>query len=165
MTDRHTYVRIDNRLLHGQVAQFWIPYLQVEHLIIADDLAASNPAMVSVYRMAIPRQIDLSVVMVTQLEATVTGSTASCILVVLSDVFDLARARMSGFDCPALTLGNIHSARGRLRITDTVHLTPEETDALIELHQEGKRIEIQTFPGTVLQLEWSGGKGAKWVKC
>jgi PTS system mannose-specific IIB component len=163
MTGCFPFVRIDNRLLHGQVVQFWIPYLKVSSLIIADDLAASNPAMVSVYRMAIPRHINLSVLSVTELGDAIEQEDCSATLVVVSDIFDLARAEMSGFDFDTVTIGNVHAAKGRNGITDAVHLTPEEVEALLRWHKAGKKIEIQTFPGHALIMNWSQ-EGVRWLK-
>ena len=165
MDCQNLFVRIDNRLLHGQVVQFWIPYLKVEHLIIADDVAAATPAMTSVYRMAVPKRIKLSVVRITSLQELLEQQTASeKTLVVLSDVFDLARAMMSRFDCTCITLGNVHSAAGRRRVTDAVFLSKEEEAALTGLRKKGRMVEIQTFPGDTLQLHLLTEKGVTWFR-
>ncbi|MBN2715322.1 MAG: PTS sugar transporter subunit IIB [Deltaproteobacteria bacterium] len=165
MNCQNLFVRIDNRLLHGQVVQFWIPYLKVEHLIIADDVAAATPAMASVYRMAVPKRIKLSVVRISALQLLLSQQTESeKTLVVLSDVFDLARAMMSRFDCACVTIGNVHSAAGRNRITDAVYLSTEELAALVKLLDAGRKVEIQTFPGDVLHLRHSLEKGVTWVR-
>lgn len=165
MNCQNLYVRIDNRLLHGQVVQFWIPYLKVEHLVIADDVAAATPAMASVYRMAVPKRIKLSVVRISALQMLVEQqNTDEKTLIVLSDVFDLARAMMSRFDCPCITLGNVHSAAGRERVTDAVFLSNEEATALVKLMQGGRKVEIQTFPGDTLHLRYSEEKGITWFR-
>ncbi|MCK9523662.1 MAG: PTS sugar transporter subunit IIB [Proteobacteria bacterium] len=163
-SDRRHYLRIDNRLLHGQVVQFWIPYLEIEHLIIADDLAAANPAMSTVYRMAVPRRIRLSVVSIIELAQAAREENALPTLIILSDIFDLARAFMSGFHCPRITLGNIHSAIGRNRITDTIYLTPEEKHALAQFHRDGRVVEIQTFPGEPLRLSLGKSGALEWER-
>ncbi|MBN2340237.1 MAG: PTS sugar transporter subunit IIB [Deltaproteobacteria bacterium] len=161
----HKFVRIDNRLLHGQVVQFWIPYLKVEHLVIADDIAASTPAMISVYRMAVPKRIRLSVVKISMLQSLLNEQQGTeKTLVVLGDVFDFARALMSGFECRCITLGNVHSAPGRERVTDAVFLSKEELAALTEYSQQGRLVEIQTFPGDVLKLRYSDDKGVSWFR-
>jgi len=164
MSDNRLFLRVDNRLLHGQVVQFWIPYLEVEHLIIADDLAASNPAMATVYRMAVPRRIRLSVVSVVDLARVAVVQNPLPSLAIMSDIFDLSRAFMSGFSCNHITLGNIHSAAGRIRITDTVYLTPEELFTLQAFKSAGRKVEIQTFPGEPLLLSIGKDGGAEWAR-
>ena len=38
-----TLVRVDNRLIHGQVVEAWLPHLKVQRVVVADDEAASSP--------------------------------------------------------------------------------------------------------------------------
>ena len=35
-------VRVDNRLIHGQVVEAWLPRLKVKRVVVADDEAAAN---------------------------------------------------------------------------------------------------------------------------
>jgi PTS system mannose-specific IIB component len=163
MNNAFPFLRVDNRLLHGQVVQFWIPYLRVSNLIIADDLASSNESMVAVYRMALPKSIKLTVVPISALGSLEINTISKKTLVVMSDIFDLARAAMGGFEFNSVTLGNIHSAKGRNRITDAVHLTTAEIEALERFNRAGKRVEIQTFPGDCFLMKITK-EGVKWQK-
>lgn len=158
------HVRIDNRLLHGQVVQFWIPHLEIDHLVIADDGVAANPAMLAVYRMALPERVDLDVVTIADLPATIARNRTRSTMVLLSDVEDAVRAHEGGLELTGLTLGNVHSLPARLRVTDSVFLSPDELDALAGLVAQGIEVEIQTFPGETLRLEDDDRGAATWVK-
>ncbi|MFL5446580.1 MAG: PTS sugar transporter subunit IIB, partial [Myxococcales bacterium] len=35
-------VRVDNRLVHGQVLEAWVPALSVQAILVADDEVAGN---------------------------------------------------------------------------------------------------------------------------
>jgi PTS system mannose-specific IIB component len=146
------HTRIDSRLLHGQVVQFWIPFLGVERLIIADDEVAGNPSLLAVYRLAAPENLAVQAVPVAELLQELGRGEAVTILVLLAEVSSVARARGLGFCPPRVVLGNVHAAPGRRRITDAVHLSPEETDALGDLVREGAEVLIQTLPGETLRL-------------
>ena len=39
---KNVFVRIDDRLLHGQVVVSWIPYLRAKEVVIADDEYAND---------------------------------------------------------------------------------------------------------------------------
>ncbi len=158
------HVRIDNRLLHGQVVQYWIPFLEVERLIIADDEAANNPAMSAVYRMAVPETVTLSVVPVSDLAREIRANKATTTLILISDVSDAARAQVSGLSFDRLVLGNVHAAPGRTRITDSVYLSQEEIDSLVRFRLNDGKVEIQTFPGERLQLEVDNNGDPKWSR-
>jgi mannose/fructose/N-acetylgalactosamine-specific phosphotransferase system component IIB len=85
-------------------------------------------------------------------------------LVLFSDIFDLSRAVMTGFDFKKIILGNIHMAKGRHRVTDAVYLTPEETEQLYMFFKEGKIVEIQTFPGAALTLAKDNNGDIAWLR-
>ena len=47
-------VRIDERLIHGQVAMIWTKQLGVDRIIVVNDKAANDPIMTSTLKMAAP---------------------------------------------------------------------------------------------------------------
>ena len=158
------HVRVDNRLLHGQVVQFWIPYLEVQRLLIADDETAQSPAMSAVFRMAVPQRVDLEVVTISGLKEALEKSTEASTMVLISDVFDLARVIVCGIEIETVVLGNVHSTHGRERVTDSVYLSREELDALVRFTQRGGEVQIQTFPGERMRLEVGPDGVVSWSK-
>jgi PTS system mannose-specific IIB component len=149
---RTTHCRIDDRLLHGQIVQFWIPHLGVERLFIADDDAAENVALLDVFRAAIPEGMTLRAVPVDDLPRELTLDAGGPTLVLFAEVRAVARARAAGFIPSRVVIGNVHAGPGRLRMTDAVHLSPPELAVLADLRQRGTEVEIQTLPGETLRL-------------
>ena len=47
-------VRVDNRLVHGQVLEAWLPALDAHGILVADDEAAGNVLARSAMSLAIP---------------------------------------------------------------------------------------------------------------
>jgi len=158
------HIRVDNRLLHGQVVQFWIPYLEVDHLVIADDITTANAAMTAVCKMAVPKHVKLSVLPVKELKETLTNSPDATLMVLLRDISDVITAQATGCEFSRLVIGNVHAGDGRNRITDSVYLSPEEIKILYRLGNDGCAVEIKTFPGEVLKMELAGDGGVKWSR-
>jgi len=158
------HVRIDNRLLHGQVVQFWIPSLEVQRLVIADEATAADQALVSLYRMVMPKNVTLDVVPPAGLMQALAAGAKASTLVLFGNVADVISARRNGFAFDTLTIGNVHASGGRSRITDSVYLSEEEVRALLELKREGAAIDIQSFPGERFRLELSDRGGPVWAK-
>ena len=50
-----TYVRVDDRLIHGQTIMSWAPTLKLEELIAVDDTIAANPMLKSILTMGVPK--------------------------------------------------------------------------------------------------------------
>jgi len=158
------HVRVDNRLLHGQVVQFWIPSLDVQRLVIADEATAADQTLVSLYRMVMPKNVTLDVVPPAGLKQALAAGGAVSTLVLLGNIADVISARRSGFAFDRLTIGNVHASGGRSRITDSVYLSEEEVRDLLELKREGAAIDIQSFPGEQFRLELDDRGGPVWVK-
>ena len=53
-------VRVDYRMVHGQIVAKWIKFRPVDRLILADDSLVDDPFMGDIYRMAVPdREVDI----------------------------------------------------------------------------------------------------------
>ena len=161
---KRVFVRIDNRLLHGQVVQFWIPHLSVENLLVADDEVFGSEAMQTIYRMALPDHVQLSVMPTAELVTKFSGLGAECALVLIRTIDDAIKAQNSGCAFERIMIGNVHASPDRKRVTDAVYLSEHETAVLREMKQRGVEIEIQTFPGEVLKLVLTEG-GCTWLRC
>ena len=48
--------RIDNRLIHGQVVEAWLPHLHIERIVVADDEAAGDPLTSAAMQLAFSPQ-------------------------------------------------------------------------------------------------------------
>jgi mannose/fructose/N-acetylgalactosamine-specific phosphotransferase system component IIB len=158
------HVRVDNRLLHGQVVQFWIPHLGIEHLIVADDDIKSNSAMQAIYRMALPRIVDLTVVGVDELGEGLPPAGKTPTMLLIKTIANAEKILSMGISIPRLTIGNVHASPERERVTDAVYLSEAEVLSLAAMSQTGMAIEIQTFPGEVRRFLSPEKGGPGWGK-
>lgn len=55
------YFRLDERLAHGQVVTNWISFLNLTHIIIADEASAESEVQRNLLRMAVPQEVKLMV--------------------------------------------------------------------------------------------------------
>jgi len=55
-----TYVRVDDRLIHGQTIVAWVPTLRVGEIIV-DDVSAANPMLKSILT-GVPKQYKTHIV-------------------------------------------------------------------------------------------------------
>ena len=160
---RPFHVRIDNRLLHGQVVQFWIPHLGVENLIVADDEIAHNESMQTIYRLALPTLVDLKIVDIAHLKAALDELSPLSNMVLIRGISELASVIKEGAVIERITIGNVHAAPFRTRVTDAVYLSQEEREILCWMVDQGVTVEIQTFPGDVLKFTKTDG-GGEWSR-
>ena len=55
------FVRIDDRLIHGQVVEGWVNFLKATGIFVADDGVASNALQRSIMEVAVPRGLKVSI--------------------------------------------------------------------------------------------------------
>lgn len=48
------YLRIDDRLIHGQIVTAWCKFLEIKEIVAMDDKLAANPTLQSIMMMGIP---------------------------------------------------------------------------------------------------------------
>lgn len=48
------YVRVDDRLIHGQTIVAWCPLLGIKEIIAVDDVSAQNPMLKTIMTMGVP---------------------------------------------------------------------------------------------------------------
>jgi len=122
-------VRVDNRLLHGQILETWIPRLGIEEVVVGDDEAAGS---------------DLA-----RAAMTLCVQSPCRVLVLLRDVAALAAAREGGLTpalAPKVNLGNVHFGPGRRPVTPSVFLAAPELEALRDLAAAGFELEARAIP-------------------
>lgn len=49
-----TFVRIDNRLVHGQIIETWLPFTRARTIVVANDELAADPLRQEIMSLAIP---------------------------------------------------------------------------------------------------------------
>jgi mannose/fructose/N-acetylgalactosamine-specific phosphotransferase system component IIB len=142
--------RVDNRLVHGQVLEAWLPSLAAQGILVADDEAAANVLARSAMSLAVPARVAFQVVR-TEAAADLLkpggkGAPAPRTLLLVRDVRDALLLHDRGVRIPRLNLGNVHFSSGRKPLTPSVYLGADELDELDRLGATGTEIEARAVP-------------------
>jgi PTS system mannose-specific IIB component len=142
-------VRVDNRLVHGQILEAWVPRLRARRILVADDEAARNELARAAMTLALPDDLPAEVVPVDSADWAAVAAAAEPVLVLFREVAELRRAAGKGLTpalAPRLNLGNIHFAPGRRPVTPAVFLREEELLAARDLAAMGFSVEARALP-------------------
>jgi len=141
-------VRVDDRLLHGQVALNWVKALNPERIVIADDALARDPLGRAAIEAAAPPDVALRVGTIHQAAAMLenTASAPGRTIVLLRDPAGARALHDAGVAYPRLNLGALGWAPRRARIGPQVYVSREEWEALQSLVQAGVDVTIQALP-------------------
>jgi mannose/fructose/N-acetylgalactosamine-specific phosphotransferase system component IIB len=138
-------VRIDDRLIHGQVVAGWLRALGAQRIVIVDDAAARDEFLREVLTLAAPSGVPVEVL-------DLVGGAARCIDLAASrePVIVLARSprtvlalRQAGVPIEVVDLGGLGAGPGRRRLHRTISVSADELAELRELEQLGTRVEIR----------------------
>jgi mannose/fructose/N-acetylgalactosamine-specific phosphotransferase system component IIB len=140
------FVRIDNRLIHGQVVEGWLPVVKVSRLVVLDDDCAANPLTCAAMALAVPSTTSVDVLPLSTADLRRLEARPEATLVLLKEVRSAVRAKERGLSMPVLNLGNVHFAPGRRQVGPSVFLSPEEVAALRALAASGTRVELRPLP-------------------
>jgi len=142
-------VRVDNRLLHGQILEAWVPRLRVKRLVVADDEAAASPLARDAMTLCLPPELDAEVSPVARVDYATLAGERDGVLILFRDVAALARATAAGLTperAPKVNLGNVHYRAGRRPVTPSVFLDAEEIAQLSALSSAGFEVEARAIP-------------------
>ncbi len=138
-------VRVDNRLIHGQVVSTWIPHLKVDRVVVVDDEAASSPLMQAAMSMAVPPHLDVAIIPRSEADLRSIAQTRERVLVLVRDVAN-AEAVLQQAPVPLLNLGNVHFGEGRTAVSPSVFLSAAEVETLGRIAARGTEIEARAVP-------------------
>ncbi|KRL11375.1 PTS system mannose/fructose/N-acetylgalactosamine-transporter subunit IIB [Schleiferilactobacillus perolens] len=146
-------IRVDDRLIHGQVAVLWTKNLQVNRIVVANDHIASNEVQKSALLMAAPTGVKVAILPVAKAIGLVNDSRAAHlkILVIVNNVTDLLQiVEKVPTDQTKVDIANVGRVSGDLenkkKITDTVYLTTEEIEQAKQIGQHSKNYVYQPLP-------------------
>lgn len=147
-------LRVDHRLLHGQVAFSWTQYLGADCILIANDSVVNDELRKTTIKLARPPEIKLVIKNITDsIEALKSGVTDKYkLFIVVESVTDAYRLSKDIPDINHINLGGTKPKDNTQNISKTINITDEEVQYLKELHQMGKEIEIRIVPNDRKQL-------------
>lgn len=140
-------LRVDERLIHGQIAMVWSRALNLDGIIVANDTVAADKTQQMALKMAVPSGIKVLIRSVDEVVQVLHDPRAKnkhlLVLVrTVADAFRLAK-QVDGFEY--INIGNVgKSVDGQKKtLTQFVMLTPGELASLEEL--------VKLYPQTALQ--------------
>ena len=141
-------IRIDDRLIHGQVATRWATGLKVNRIMIIDDAVAVNETEKSILRMAAPAGVNTSILQFEKALANIkNGNYAGqrVMLVVKSPVI-LVKMMEAGINLLPVNIGNMSNRPGTTQYKKSISMTEDEKAAVEKLLQSGIKVTAQMVP-------------------
>ena len=142
-------VRIDDRLIHGQVIAVWCKQRPFSRIVILDDGVAADAFMQEVLSLAAPPNLKVDVFSIKDgIEALNADKLHwETTMVLLKTPLAAKQLYDGGLQYRALNIGGIGSRPGRKNIFKNIAASEEEIAILKYLMDEGVEITLLTVPG------------------
>ena len=153
--------RVDSKLIHGQVAAAWVPYLKAEVIVVADDDTAGDPLAQTIMRLGLPPEISLAHFRpLAGLAGFLSGPGLAerRVMLIFRSLADALTAVRDGLKLEEINLGNQLDQPSRDQgqpLTETFFAPREDLAALARLERLGLSVILQSVP-TAKSVKWTG---------
>ena len=150
------HVRMDNRLIHGQILVSWNSVLSIDHIIVSNDDVAADPIQVQLLKAVAPLDAKVSVLSIEETVEYCNSEQAQdeSIFIIAKLPTDGLRLVKEGLEMDTMNLGNQAFVRGSKKLSKSVYLTEEGVKALQELHEMGVKLTGRMMPGDSKREFW-----------
>jgi PTS system mannose-specific IIB component len=141
-------VRIDNRLIHGQVLESWVPHTHADCIVVASDQAAGNPLQRMLMQASVPSALRVVIGSLEEVAGLLSAGELDSgrVLLLLASAADALELHRRGVAFSELNLGNMHGGEGKARFSCTIALDPSDIADLEALEADGVRIASRCLP-------------------
>lgn len=151
------WFRIDNRLVHGQIIETWLPYTRATRLIVCNDGLANDMLQQQIMLLAVPSRIRVEFVSPSDLGSHMRkgGDPNEKVLVLFAGCADARRGYDSGVKFTSLNVGNIHYAPGKRQVCAHVALSDEDAACLHAFADANVTLDFRCVPNDTTEVtEW-----------
>jgi len=143
-------VRVDDRLIHGQVVVGWGRELKPDLVVLADDEVAANEWEQKLYALGVPPAMRVEFATIEEAARSVdTWAHDSCkTIIILSDIDSLQRLCNSAPIIRKVNLGGVHNDGDRQQHLPYLFLSEAEVGQLRLLAMRGIEITAQDLPNS-----------------
>lgn len=141
-------VRIDDRLVHGQVVQGWIPQLDVDEVLVASASALKDEMRKTLMRLSLPDEIGLKVLAPHEaaLYAKDNAGGGAKIMILAPGPAEVAEMLESGVVFESVNVGGMHYSVGKTQMGKAIFLSSQDIESLKSIAARGVRLEGRGVP-------------------
>jgi mannose/fructose/N-acetylgalactosamine-specific phosphotransferase system component IIB len=141
-------VRIDDRLVHGQVVEGWLRLMRLNHIVVASDVVSADETQKALYFLAVPHGVALQCLSITEAAAEWQRDAwgEDKVIVLLSNPEDTLRLLEAGAPIHSVNVGGLHFREGRVQVLKAVSLDDRDVAALRGLSSRRVALEARPLP-------------------
>lgn len=142
------HARVDERLIHGQVATVWTNSLGAQRIMVVNDVAVKDQMQIGALKMAKPAGIKLSILSKRKAVEKILANhyEDEKVFLITKDITDMAYLIDNGIPLKSFNVGNMSQKEGSKAIKKSVSVTDDDITTIKRLIDEGIEITAQMIP-------------------
>ncbi len=141
-------LRIDDRLIHGQVVAGWARPLGIEILMLASDTISQDPWASNAYQLAIPEGIAFNCISIEQCLRLVETHNKKRMMIIVESVGDAQRLLKKRLIVKEVNIGGLGYRENTREIAPYIYLSPSDIESVVQLFQMGIRVIGKQLPNS-----------------
>ncbi|MEW4410995.1 PTS sugar transporter subunit IIB [Clostridium sp. AN503] len=142
------HARVDERLIHGQVAMVWTNTVGATRIVVVNDAAVKDEMIIAGLKMAKPAGVKLSILSKKRAvekfaEKAYEGEN---VFLITKNVGDMAELVAAGMEIPSVNVGNVAQREGSKQIKKSVNLTEQDIVEIKDIIAKGIPVTAQMIP-------------------
>ncbi|KRM83943.1 PTS mannose/fructose/sorbose transporter subunit IIAB [Liquorilactobacillus vini] len=144
----HVYIRVDSRLIHGQVATMWTNELSLDRIMVVDNQIVKDRIQKIALKTARPAGIHLSILTATGAAKKIKENlyAGQNILILVKNPLMLKELSDFGVVIKEINVGNLSMSTGSKQVFKSVALTDKDKKIFQDLGAKGIKIFHQMVP-------------------
>ena len=139
--------RIDNRLIHGQVATQWNSTVGSNLILVANDKVAGDKMRQGLMDMAAPSGVATRYFTIEKtIEFIHKAADRQKIFIICEDPEDVLKLVEGGVPIKKVNIGNMHMSEGKRQVATSVAVDEADVTAFKKLQEKGIELEIRRVP-------------------
>ena len=145
---KYGLVRIDSRLLHGQVATAWRKSVRPDLIIVVSDIVSIDKLRKNMIIQAAPPGVRANVVPIKKMIEVSKdprfGATKA--LVLFENPEDALKAIEGGVDIKTLNIGSMAHSEGKVAVNKVLSLNEKDVETYDKLNEMGIKFDVRKVP-------------------
>ncbi len=147
MQENIAFVRVDDRLIHGQIVTAWLKvYPNIKNIICIDNYSSKDPFIQKMFKLLIPEDVTVEVKSVESAIEEINKGLEKPTMVIVKSPKTIKALVDDGIVIDKINIGGMGMSGKRKRFYENFSADEEERKILSELVENGVKIEIQVLP-------------------
>ena len=141
-------VRIDDRLIHGQIVQGWLKLVQIDKILVVSDEVAKDEMQKVLLSMAVPSNIKLFIKNIKDASYEITNEVYENdkLMILFSNPQDIVKMIDNGIKFQSINIGGMHYAHGKKQLLANLSVDKNDIEAFLKLINCGIELETRALP-------------------